>query len=252
MKSSQQLATVLALFSAQRPVCEAEDICQALNCSRATGYRHLKALVEEGWLSKVAAGSYALGLRIAQLHGVLLHSHPLVQAAQPALQELAAHSPWPVALSTPCGSGPLLDVLYTTQAASPVLHHGRQRTQWANAAGCLWLAYAPEATQRACYAAHPAAFALYEWGRSCTAWLAHLHTVAQHACSAWYTPDTQQLLGEAVPVHHPEGHVIATVSAEAADAAHALPAEALAALRVPLQDAAWALRKALAAESPAR
>lgn len=244
MKSPQQLATLLALFSTQRPVCETEDICQALNCSRATGYRHLKALVEEGWLSKVAAGRYALGLRIAQLHSVLALSHPLLTTAQPALHTLAQHSAWPVALTAPCGNGQLLDVLYTTAAHQPLLQ-GRLRTQWPSAAGCLWLGQSPAAQQQQCYATHRHAFAVYEWGRHWPALQAQLHTIAQHAESVLYTPDAHLLQGLALPVLDPQGQWVATVSAEARDLAQALPVHTLAAVRQQLQDAAWEIRKAL-------
>lgn len=243
MKSPQQLASLLALFSAQRPVCEAEDICQALNCSRATGYRHLKALVQEGWLSKVATGRYALGLRIAQLHGVLLQSAPLLTAAQPALQALAQHCAWPIALTAPCGSDQLLDVFYTTGAQQP-LQHGRLRQQGPSAAACLWLSHASPSQQQHGYTNHRSAFAVYEWGRNWPALQAQFKAIAQRAECALYTHDAQHLVGLAVPVLDPQGQWVATVSAEAPEAAQARAVSTLAALRQQLQDTAWAIRKA--------
>lgn len=243
MKAPHQLATLLGLFSAQQPVCDAAHICQALQCSRATGYRYLKALVEEGWLSKVANGRYALGLRIAQLHGVLLHSHPLLQAAPPALQALAARSAWPIALTMPCGVAELLDVLYS-DGTSLTLQHGRARTQWPSATGCLWLSRWPSAHQQACYAAHHADFAAYDWARDWPMLQATLQAIDGQTGHHLYTPDGHSLLGVAVPVLNPYGQWVATLSAEAPSPAHALPATALEGVRQPLLDAAWAIRKA--------
>ncbi|WP_333497078.1 IclR family transcriptional regulator [Kluyvera sp. CHPC 1.251] len=88
MTSLNRMLSVLDLFTAERPVWEADRIVEALGCSTPTGYRYLKELMHAGLLQRFNGGYYALGPRITLLDYVIRSTDPLLAASIPQMREL--------------------------------------------------------------------------------------------------------------------------------------------------------------------
>ena len=58
---------VIDLFTETKPIWTADELIEAHATSRATTYRDLKALVDTGFLTSVAAGAFALGPRFIEI-----------------------------------------------------------------------------------------------------------------------------------------------------------------------------------------
>lgn len=81
--------SVLALFSRERPVLTAPEICEALGLPRASAFRLLVTLERAGYIRRGAdERSYRLGPGLLNRGFAYLASLDLVDVAQPVLQKL--------------------------------------------------------------------------------------------------------------------------------------------------------------------
>jgi DNA-binding IclR family transcriptional regulator len=110
MSSPARVFAVLGLFSSERPVWQPDEINEALGYSRPTGYRYVKELVEAGLLQKGSAGRYALGGRIIELDYQLRQIDPVLLAAMPAMQALAARTGFDAVLTVMYGGPRVIDI----------------------------------------------------------------------------------------------------------------------------------------------
>jgi len=88
MSSLNRMLAVLSLFSTERPMWDADQISEALDCSKPTGYRYVRELVQAGLLQRLNEGMYSLGPRIALLDYVIRSSDPLLMASIPVMRDL--------------------------------------------------------------------------------------------------------------------------------------------------------------------
>lgn len=65
--SLARMLHILMLFDEARPVWSAAALIEALETSRATGYRYIKTLHDAGLLTTVRNGYYSLGPRIIEM-----------------------------------------------------------------------------------------------------------------------------------------------------------------------------------------
>lgn len=86
--SLNKMLSILDLFSSNEPVLSTTAIIEALETSRSTGYRYIKALHSAGLLSTVGNGHYVLGQRIIELDLQIRNTDPLLQASKGVLEEL--------------------------------------------------------------------------------------------------------------------------------------------------------------------
>lgn len=86
--SLNKMLSVLDLFTPQHAVWNTNEIIDALNCSRSTGYRYIKALHSSGLLSTVGNGCYVLGARIIEMDLQIRETDPLLLASKGVLEEL--------------------------------------------------------------------------------------------------------------------------------------------------------------------
>jgi DNA-binding IclR family transcriptional regulator len=91
-QSIEQLSGVLELFTEQRGLVSVDEIIAALDLTRSTGYRTIRALVETGMLDRVSDDGYVLGPRILELYRQLQTGNPLLAVARPVMMALAAES----------------------------------------------------------------------------------------------------------------------------------------------------------------
>lgn len=127
MTSPSRVFAILDLFSREHPVWQPDEINAALGYSRPTGYRYVKDLVEAGLLQKVSAGRYALGGRIIELDYQLRQSDPVLLAAIPAMEKLAAASGYDAVLSVLFGGPRVIDIHRVTVEKTLELAYGRGR-----------------------------------------------------------------------------------------------------------------------------
>lgn len=91
-QSIEQLSAVLELFTEQRGLVSVDEIIAALDLTRSTGYRTVRALVGTGMLDRVSDDGYVLGPRILELYRQLQTGNPLLAVARPVMMALAAES----------------------------------------------------------------------------------------------------------------------------------------------------------------
>lgn len=85
MSSIERVLGIIDLFTEDKPVWTAEALIKVEGKSRATTYRDLKALVESGFLTPVAASGYALGPRVIELDRQIRLGDPLLRVAPPIM-----------------------------------------------------------------------------------------------------------------------------------------------------------------------
>lgn len=79
---------ILDLFTETEPVWSTAAIIDAVQATRSTGYRYIKALHDAGLLASVRNGYYSLGPRIIQMDLQLRLTDPLLLASHGVLEDL--------------------------------------------------------------------------------------------------------------------------------------------------------------------
>lgn len=151
--SHVKLLALFDLFTVERPIWYADEICAALGYSRPTVYRYLGDLVDFGLLHRVATNGYALGPRIIVLDHVIRHGDPVLAIAVPAMRELARQTQCDVMMSALYGDH-VIDVHHERYGAEPVYPldaRGRIRPPLRGSASKVIVANLPKARQRALY-----------------------------------------------------------------------------------------------------
>ncbi len=158
MSSPARVFAVLDLFSRERPVWQPDEINEALGYTRATGYRYVKELVEAGFLHKVSAGRYALGGRIIELDYQLRQSDPVLLAAIPVMDALAAGSGFDAVLTVLLGGPKVIDIHRASVQTSLHLAYGRGRPRplFRSGAPKVLLSFLPRAQLVKIHARHAA------------------------------------------------------------------------------------------------
>jgi DNA-binding IclR family transcriptional regulator len=86
--SLTKMLSIIDLFSETQPTWSTADIIEALETSRSTSYRYIKALQSAGLLGAIGNGYYVLGPRIIELDLQIRNTDPLLQASKGVLEEL--------------------------------------------------------------------------------------------------------------------------------------------------------------------
>lgn len=214
MSSPARVLAVLGLFSRERPVWHTDEINEALGYARATGYRYVRELVESGFLRKVSAGRYALGARIIELDYQLRQSDPVLLAAAPVMDALAARSRLDVVLSTMLGEGKIIDIHRVSPDGALVLQYGRGRPRplLRGAAPKVILACLPRAALLRIYEAHAKEIAHLGLGRDWPefrAWLTVIRQRGMYVSAGELDPGVG---AAAMPVLDAEGDVVAALA----------------------------------------
>jgi DNA-binding IclR family transcriptional regulator len=89
MSSLSKTLGVLDLFGPKQLQIDPETIAERMGLSRATVYRYVKDLCEAGLLTRVGAGSYALGPRIIELDWMMRQYDPILTAGRQLIRALS-------------------------------------------------------------------------------------------------------------------------------------------------------------------
>jgi DNA-binding IclR family transcriptional regulator len=251
MSSPGRVFAILDLFTRERPIWQPDAINEALGYSRPTGYRYVKELVDAGMLQKVAAGHYSLGGRIIELDFQLRQSDPVLLAAVPAMQRLAAAAGFDAVLTVMFEGPRVIDIHRVNADKELELAYGRGRPRpvFRSAAPKILLSHLPRGPLVKIQAAHQAEIA--ENGMGAT-WPEFRSTLAEIRKRGWYRSvgELQASLGSlAVPVFNQEDECVAALAL--VGNIKRISAVADEDLLRPLHKATDAIRKALAAPAPA-
>ena len=154
--SLSKMLQILELFTEDEPVRSTASIIEALETSRATGYRYIKTLHDAGLLNAVRSGRYTLGRRIIQMDLQIRQSDPLLLAGAGVLEDLVdtiGHS----ALLCAAYDDSVLCVAECRAPLSPAnrFSRGEQRPLFQGAISKIILAHLPLTRLKAIYARQP-------------------------------------------------------------------------------------------------
>ncbi|MGA0611656.1 IclR family transcriptional regulator [Caldimonas sp. KR1-144] len=218
MTSPSRVLAILDLFTRERPVWQPDEINDALGYARPTGYRYVKELVDAGLLQKVSAGRYALGARIIELDYQLRQGDPLLLAAVPVMERLAADTGYDVVLSVmfagPAAVPKVIDVHRVTVEKTLALAYGRGRPRplFRSGAPKVLLAAMARAPLVKLHAARADEIAASGMGRDWTEFRAYLTQVRKQG---WYrsSGELEKGIGAiAVPVPGADEEVVAALA----------------------------------------
>jgi DNA-binding IclR family transcriptional regulator len=92
MSRPHHLLAILQLFENGRPVWTVEDIGVALKIPTSTIYRHVRSLVQAGFLDPVTGAGYALGPGFIRYDRILRQNDQLIRVAEPVMKDLLART----------------------------------------------------------------------------------------------------------------------------------------------------------------
>ena len=92
MSRPHPLIAILQLFENGRPVWTVEDIGAALKMPTSTTYRHVRGLVQAGFLDPVTGAGYALGPAFIRYDRILRQNDQLIGVAEPVMKDLLART----------------------------------------------------------------------------------------------------------------------------------------------------------------
>lgn len=220
MTSPARALAVLDLFTRERPVWQPDEINEALGYTRATGYRYVKDLVEAGFLQKVSAGRYALGGRIIELDFQLRQSDPVLLAARPVMEALAATTGFDVVLSVMFGGPKVIDIHRVSVQASLKLAYGRGRPRplFRSGAPKILLSGLPRAPLVKLYEREAREIAANGMGHSWAEFRAYLSAVRKQGFYRSVGELEAGIGAAVVPVCNAEGDIVAALALVATQA----------------------------------
>jgi DNA-binding IclR family transcriptional regulator len=204
---------VLDVFTSERPVWHADEISQALSYSRATGYRYVRDLIEAGFLQKVSAGYYALGPRIILLDYQLRQSDPVLQAAVPIVEALAARTGLDVVLSAIFGAQ-VVDTYRSNRGTTLQLAYGRGRPRplFRGAAPKVLVAHSSRAALLRLHKSHAREIAAEQLGSNWEQFRSNMAKVRALPIYVSLGEVERNIGAAAVPVLTKDGDVVAALS----------------------------------------
>ena len=214
MTSPSRVFAILDLFSHEHPVWQPDEINAALGYSRPTGYRYVKDLVDAGLLQKVSAGRYALGGRIIELDYQLRQSDPVLLAAIPVMEKLAATSGYDAVLSVLFGGPRVIDIHRVTVEKTLELSYGRGRPRplFRSGAPKVLLAGLPRAQLVKLHEEHADEIAASGMGRDWTEFRAYLTQVRRQGFYRSSGELEKGIGAVAVPVVNADDEVVAALA----------------------------------------
>jgi DNA-binding IclR family transcriptional regulator len=246
MSSPARVFAILDLFTQKRPIWHTDEINEALGYARPTGYRYVKDLVEAGLLQKVSAGRYSLGGRIIELDYQLRQSDPVLLAAIPAMQKLAARTGLDAVLTVMFAGPRVIDIHRESAQKGLQLAYGRGRPRpvFRSGAPKILLAHLPRGPLVKIHEAHAAEIAKAGMGKTWPDFRAAL-TQIRKAGHYRSLGELEPSLGSvSVPVFNAEDECVAALAL--VGEVERIEAEDVERLLKPLQQAAAGIRDVLA------
>lgn len=210
--SLTKMLGILDLFVPEKPIWSTNDIILALETSRSTGYRYIKALNNAGLLSAVGNGYYVLGPRIIELDLQIRGSDPLLQAGKGVLEQLVDAT----------GHSALLCMLYRNSVLcireqlaplSPdhLFSRGQRRSLFRGAISKVILAYLPNHRLRAIFKRNEGEVAQSNLGNSWGEFREALLQIRKDGHAITDGEFNPGVVGIAAPVYNSENVILGSV-----------------------------------------
>jgi DNA-binding IclR family transcriptional regulator len=228
--SLERTLAILELFDEDRLEWTPEAMMAALGYARPTLYRYLRTLREAGFLVSLPGAGFTLGPKVVEMDYLLRQSDPLVLAAQPHLERLAAAHPCTALVVRWYGSR-ILCVASERSAPDPASSYprGRPMPLVRGAIARSIIAFLPRARLRPVVMANRADFAVLGLGATEAAIQEHFRQVRRDGVAVARGEVTPGVIGIAAPVFDTARTPIASLCMTIADSAAETRVAALAA-----------------------
>ena len=211
--SLTKMLRVLELFSAEAPVWYAIDIIKALNTSRSTGYRYVKALNAAGLLSAVGNGYYVLGPRIIELDHQIRQTDPLLQAGRGVIEQLVEATDHSALLSMLFQNSVLcIDQQLAPLSPPQILSRGQSRPLTRGAISRVILAHLPNHRLRVIYSRRHTEIAEMKLGNTWVEFRDRMAMIRSDGFARSIGEFNPGIIGIAAPVFNREHSIIGSVS----------------------------------------
>lgn len=205
---------VLLLFDDHRPTVTAEEVSRHLGVGRSTTYRYLQSLLGQGFLEEAGSGTYRLGPKVLDLARLARRGLGLSESARPVMRQLVEELEETVLLTRRSGDAVVCLEREEAERRAVRLSYspGQLLPLNAGASAHVLLAWEPEREVEAVLrsttlaAFTPSTLVTVEALR---ARLAETRTRGYAFSRGELDPD---VVGVAVPIHRPDGSVIAALS----------------------------------------
>jgi DNA-binding IclR family transcriptional regulator len=203
---------ILDLFSPAEPVWSTTAIIEAVEATRSTGYRYIKALHDAGLLASVRNGYYSLGPRIIEMDLQLRLTDPLLLASDGVLEGLIdrfGHS----ALLCTAFRDSVLCVGECRAPDSPAnrFSRGQRRSFFIGASPKVILAHLPHYRLKAIYPRHRTEIADAGLGSTWSAFRATLGEIKKNGYHLTVGEINPGVIGVAAPVLSPQKTALGSV-----------------------------------------
>lgn len=210
--SLTRMLELLDLFTPAAPYWSADSLIRFTGASRATIYRHVRALHEAGFIRPVANGNYIIGPRVIELDRQLRQTDPLYIAGDGIMKKLAEATGYSVLLCA-LFSDSVMCVREELAGKSPpnLLSRGQKRPLFTGAASKIMLPYLPPHQMRGVYAKHKKAIATAGLGFD---WTAFRDALAQMRKAGYVTTVGEfnaGVLGLSAPVFNRSGQILGSL-----------------------------------------
>ena len=143
---------ILDLFTEDEPVWSTAAIIEAVEATRSTGYRYIKALHDAGLLASVRNGHYGLGPRIIEMDLQLRLTDPLLLASHGVLEGLVDKIGHSATLCTAYRDSVLcIGEFRAPYSPANRFRRGQRRSLFQGAVSKVILAYLPHYRLKAIY-----------------------------------------------------------------------------------------------------
>lgn len=88
MSAPDRILAILQLFEEGQPVWTVEEIAGAIQASTSTTYRHVRSLVQAGFLDPVTGAGYTLGPAFIRYDRISRQNDEVIRVARPAMKRL--------------------------------------------------------------------------------------------------------------------------------------------------------------------
>jgi DNA-binding IclR family transcriptional regulator len=150
--SLAKMLHILQLFSETEPVWSPPAVIEALETSRSTGYRYIKALHDAGLLSTASNGHYRLGPRVIEMDLQIRLTDPLLLASHGVLEDLVDRIGHSALLCTAYGDSVLCVGEYRApDSPANRFSRGQRRPLFQGAISKVILAHLPHHRLKAIY-----------------------------------------------------------------------------------------------------
>jgi DNA-binding IclR family transcriptional regulator len=203
---------ILDLFTEEKPVWSTVAIIGALDATRSTGYRYIKALHDAGLLASPHNGHYSLGPRIIEMDLQLRLTDPLLLASHGVLEGLVAQIGHSATLCTAYRDSVLcIGEFRAPDSPANRFTRGQRRSLFQGAVSKVILAHLPHYRLKALYPRQEAEIEKAGLGGTWKEFRSTLGVIKKRGYHVTYGEFNPGVVGVAAPVLSSQGTALGSV-----------------------------------------